>query len=600
MHRLVFVPIIVFLLIQPASAGPPPDPNRLFNEALELAKKGATMDAVSIWLDVLQQVELRYRPSVHKALGMGYGKLGSGPESAYHLARFLDTRMKAENPKTRQRLASIEEDLKKGHRKVTIACTPADAAVYLNKEGKGVAYPCPLAWWFPIGKQQVRVERVGYLPAMLVLNITKDGHQQLQTVVLEPTERTAEMGSSQVAEVSGRIKSAARNGHLTLLRKLIKKHGPLFRDLDCEFGWDAALAGVNKDDCRSDVVRNMTEAGAKLCPTPKQLARMLELGCQSNIEVMLPVMEDKHVVRAIPGLSSTHVYGAGPDRAAGFIKGTELADVRLRATCDSEGEKAKACEVLPDLHEVVEKYFGAMVTRLEAEAVVDVLAAHPAYARKHNCLMTRELVWGIQYSNNCEEYTAKLKRFYQKGPQECAMAGAIKHLVSARCPAALEVVVRDVMPEDLETATLDFRKEDTFKPRLSDAYSDSRYEMGLTLGKILAEANRTHCTNEGPSSPNCKAARAVEGAIRSLKEEKKRISSPETILAELCLADRDLTNGLERLKREKRKGELSGAPNTNEMAHLAGVIVNAEGHVETLSKAYKKAARKKFKSSMCK
>ena len=147
---------------------------------------------------------------------------------------------------------------------------------------------------------------------------------------------------------------------------------------------------------------------------------------------------------------------------------------------------------------------------------------------------------------------------------------------------------------------LDFRKEDTFKPRLSDAYSDSRYEMGLTLGKILAEANRTHCTNEGPSSPNCKAARAVEGAIRSLKEEKKRISSPETILAELCLADRDLTNGLERLKREKRKGELSGAPNTNEMAHLAGVIVNAEGHVETLSKAYKKAARKKFKSSMCK
>jgi len=213
---------LLFLLLLPVAAAAEPDPNRLFNEALELAKKGATMDAVSIWLDVLQRVESRYRPSVHKALGMGYGKLGHAPEASYHLSRFLDTRMKAESTNVRERLSTIEDKLAGDHRRVTVACEPRGSVVYLDGEGKGVAYPCPLTWWFPLSKLQVRVEQVGYLPAVVELEVGEGGHQQLVTAVLRPTEKPEKMGAARIGEVAGRIRRAAMNGHLTLLRKLVR------------------------------------------------------------------------------------------------------------------------------------------------------------------------------------------------------------------------------------------------------------------------------------------------------------------------------------------------------------------------------------------
>jgi len=311
-------------------------------------------------------------------------------------------------------------------------------------------------------------------------------------------------------------------------------------------------------------------------------------------------MSDKEVAGAAVKVASNTRYDATPEQARTFVAGLEILTGRLRQVCDRDGPDHEACRRCEHLEEELREFFEAIVSRASPEDLVTILADHPRHARKYNCLMTRALFSSVLMGETCQRRTAVLKRFYQKGPLECSLTSTMNRLVDNRCPQGLEVIVSDVMPEDLETSSREFNSGNKFKPRLLDEHSDKRYGAGIALGKILARANRAHCKKDGPSSPNCKAARRVESEMARLEAENQRIRSPETILAELCRVDRELKSKLARLDRVKREGELSGAPNRSELASLAGMIVSAEGLYKSFSARFKKAAKKPFSDGMCK
>ena len=600
MPRLFLFPAIAALILISgfATAGEP-DPNSLFNDALVLAKEGKTEQAVAIWMNVLHKVEPKFQPSVHRALGLGFGKLGRMPEAAYHIGRFLDTQMEAEALKTRAKLVHIEEELAKTHRKVMVACEPTDSFVYLSLTGDAAPYPCPLEWWFEVGEHEIQAARVGYRPSTAKIELAGKSPQRLYTVVLEPTKETAHKGID-AGEIIFRIGRAAKAGHLSVIRQLAQQHGDVFKGLSCDKAWDPAVGHINVESCQSELITTLVEAGVKVCPTARQLERAAELGCGQVVSLILPHATDAEVVAAASSCSSSTLFNTSMDRAAEFVVIVEKLEERVKAACARGPEVPYACDALEKLGPAMQGMFVGLAKLATEDKLVDILAAHPAHTRDYTCAMAKAIMEGGVLGEHCARKAARIELFYQREPLQCAMSIALTAMVRGQCAPALELVIDDVVPEDLLITSRKFNEDDFFKPRLMDGPLGEGKSDALEMGAILVAANQVHCKKLGRASKHCDAARQVENEMERIRQERERLKQPETILADLCLWQHDLDWATDRLAYVKEEAEISGVPDTRVLKQLAGKIMNCRRSMKPLAKRYQKASGKPFKAGLCK
>jgi len=169
--------------------------NRVFNKGLDLAKDKHYKEAVNIWLTIVNDIDDSFRPKLHKNLGMAYRKLKAYPEAWYHLTLYLKAATR-EDTRAGKRLQQVEEKLQETHRRVAISCEPSQATVYLSDSARGVAYPCPLTWWFEPGKHEVHVSAAGHEARTEEIDVRERGEEGARTIALIPLASLA--GPSEV------------------------------------------------------------------------------------------------------------------------------------------------------------------------------------------------------------------------------------------------------------------------------------------------------------------------------------------------------------------------------------------------------------------
>lgn len=594
-HAVCVLLVLVAFGPRQGAAGEP-DPNRLFNQALKLAQQGNTEKAVVIWHDVLDRVEPRYRPSVHKALGLGYGKLGRLPEAAYHIQRFLESQMDAEAADVRQRLSEIEVALAADHFKVTVGCQPAGAYVYLQPGEEAIPYPCPLAWWFEKGKHKLLISAAGFEPGTVEFDTAADSAQQLVTVVLN---RLGEGRSGPNAEeITRKLRQAAKAGHTSVVRKLVMRHPDVARKLPCKNGWEPALRGVSQNVCRTELVETLVAAGVTVCATQTELKKAMQAGCSALVALILENMSDLVVADSVGGFSLAGIRFTAAERSMEILKGIALAEERLQAACGKESA-GDACRVLKHLRNERKVFLVSLAKAGEEESVLRVLSAYPALARLHHCTMVQSLMAPGAAGEACERRTGRLKRFYQPGPLDCSMSTPMANLVRTRCARALEVLARDVVTEDLAAGCREFNKGDLFIPLFLDAPGYERDRNTSQVARALLEEAGKRCKKEGLASPACEGARRVKSELSRIKKERKRISSPKALLGELCLYQRVLDESSRKLEKIRRRHALAGLTTHPEISIQAEYVINAQDAIDLLSELYRQASKKTFKPSMC-
>ena len=161
------------------------DPNKIYNDGLDLAQDGRFEEAVGLWTGILGSVAPEHRPHVHKALGLAYRKLARPAEAWHHAARYLEL-SEGRDSQAASWLAELESALSKENRKVVVSCTPGSAEVHLGESAVGPAYACPLTWWFEPGRHSVFVVAAGHRPQSLTIEVMALGDSGLRTVALQP------------------------------------------------------------------------------------------------------------------------------------------------------------------------------------------------------------------------------------------------------------------------------------------------------------------------------------------------------------------------------------------------------------------------------
>ena len=168
------------------SAQEPPDANKIFNQGVDLVRSGKTGEAIELWLGILDDIDEAYRPNVHKALSVAYRKQGSLPEAWHHLAEYLRTK-EGQDLKAGALLEKVEGELAVDHQKIAVSCRPDGTSLHLSGAIAGVAYPCPLTWWFVAGKYSVLATADGFASRTVEIDVLERGGQALEEIVLEPT-----------------------------------------------------------------------------------------------------------------------------------------------------------------------------------------------------------------------------------------------------------------------------------------------------------------------------------------------------------------------------------------------------------------------------
>ena len=574
-----------------------PDPNSMFNKALELAKRGKTDKAVEIWQNVLEKVEPRYRPSVHKALGMGYGKMGRLPEAAFHVRRFLESQMEAEAQSTREKLAAIEERLATTHRKRTIGCKPSQAFVYVGLGENEVPYSCPLTWWFKKGKHEIQVSKVGYRPETAVVDATEESLQELVTVVLQPAGDSGPP-EKKLAEMAHRVKLAAKAGHMSVVRRMALKHPEVFRELDCDSGWNAAMTSVKRGKCMTDMMETLVSTGTRKCVRQKDLRKAISLGCASLTKMFLAYLEDDAISAAAYGWSAVGNHSATAEDIIGMLRSVDLLRERLEAPCGKAPESAP-CKALGRLEEEVTALIRQVAKTSEPQDIVRVFAEYPELARMHHCSMVYNVVHASSVGGQCQKNTERLKKFFQPGPLECEMSRALSTLVRVNCISLLEMVTPYVVTEDLVDAAWRYNDNDFFMPDLLNEQKDLRFQWAEESGKVLIANAKSRCRKDGGESPACEAVRRVENELLRIRTELKRQSGKKFLKAELCRWQEALDSNMMKLAKIKRRHNLAGLTTHPEISIQADHVVNCESAIERLSHMYKKTTRRTFKPSIC-
>ena len=594
MRRLAMPVLLILTTLVTTTSAFALDPNKLFNRALDLAKDGQTVEAVKLWIQVLVEVEPRYRPSVHRALGMAYAQLEQLPEAIYHLEAYLDTRMEAESTKTREFLTSLRQKAAASYRPVTIACDPASANVYLD----GVAYECPLVWWFPTGKHTVVAKAVGYKPGTLLLDLDGTEGQTLFAVKLESTEGNGKEAASREEETLRHLKDAAANGHTSVLRTLALDHPEVFRDLACDIAWKPALKWMHADACNDQMFELLLSAGVEVCGDSSALKKAAELGCLGALRGLLEHYPDDKVVGAVWTLTAAGAYRFTVDSADRFLAGVALLRDRLNQICERGGHDASACKALLRIDEELAKFYRGVAGLVDDSSVIGILALRPEWTAKYRCLAASEIARSVNSQEQCVKASVRLGKIGGPG-QGCAMGTALVHEVRSRCLPVLKQLLPRAVPEDLALASLEFNSGDHYMPGLIPEETIVAPDYAVAIGTLLLDENARQCKKLGPDSANCDAARKVETQLNRIKKEALAVKRPATLLKELCLVQKDLDHLMDELAQEKRFAELSGAPNRPKMQQLAVYIVPMEKRLALLARRFKELGKKAYSPKLC-
>ena len=143
----------------PASAQEKRSPVKLFNQASDLAAEGKLDKAVSIWLDIEDELPLKHQPKLQLALGLSFAVLKKYPEAWHHLTIHLALAAKPE-AKALAELKRVGKELSSTHVKVELICVPAGGKVSPGAGGPLRMYRCPLTWWYEPGSYKVMVREV--------------------------------------------------------------------------------------------------------------------------------------------------------------------------------------------------------------------------------------------------------------------------------------------------------------------------------------------------------------------------------------------------------------------------------------------------------
>ncbi len=505
--RISFLALVVFLAATNAAVAED-DPNVLFNQALDLAQDGKTEQAIGLWLEVLDKVEARFRPSVHRSLGLGFGKLGRLPEAAHHLRKHLETRLKAQSKKTRDKLAAIEEQLATTHFQMTIACDPEDATVYLNEEGTGSGYDCPLKWWFPKGRHAIRVARIGYRHTVTHVVVQEGRETRLHAVSLEAVEPDSQEQREAHKDLLRRIQRAVGAGQNSIVRSISLEHGGLFKELPCEFGWDAAAKKITVAECNNQVFATLVEAGARRCPTHGQFRNAIEFGCPEEAAHMMPLLKETQIQRAITDLSFTSRYNPSVAHGKEFLTGVQLVRDNISALCRNAEEDGDSCKAMEHLDYALGRWYAAMSVRVSEEILLEILALRPKMSLRHHCSIVDALIGGMNF-NNTSERTKTLARFHPTNGPTCDYRKVLSRAIVYRAFDAIKLLRSSAAVEDIAHASKKYNADDRWLPRLEAEAHRPPAKITLAFGKKLHRVNSELCKSGGPDSPACASARVI-------------------------------------------------------------------------------------------
>ncbi len=528
---IAFLAITFFLQQAPGQE----DPRTRFNAAVDMAKAGQVDEAMAIWLAVLPEIEAEHRPSVHRALGLAYAQQGKLPEAWHHLTLFVQVKEEGKATKTRARLQEVQSALIETHRKVTIACDPKEAQVYLGTGPDGPAYSSPLTWWFPPGRHFVYVTANGYSPRTEPVDVSDQCIETLRTVILAPLVPAADgtLEPLDASEVERQFELAARTGQVALLSDLARRHGALIKGLACAKAWTPAVRAFDNLDCRPDVFRILLDVGVQACIDSTLLAQALDRGCVELVDLLLPLMSPAEIATATSAMVTSRFEESPPEEAERMLS----LLTRLRAfLADACAAKApgEVCESVGKLDLRTEQWFASMARRNSAENLRGFFANHAALARKHNCAMTRRLVSDMTSDSDCQRIFDKLAGFYQHGDSLCPMADLFEYVCRHRCEPLARLLVPDLPEQELARASMWYNDGNRYQA--SDAQDSSvvSFDKAMDLGRYLVEANRKLCLPQNPDSASCKAAAHVEKQMQVTQERMDYLRSPEFIFGESC------------------------------------------------------------------
>jgi hypothetical protein len=598
--RICFLALIITLVTTgPALAeDAEDDPNALFNQALDLAQDGKTEQAIGLWLQVLDKVEARFRPSVHRTLGLGFGKLGRMPEAAHHLRKHLETRLKAQSKQTREKLAAIEDKLANTHFQMTIACDPDDATIYLNEEGTGAGYDCPLKWWFPKGRHAIRVARIGHRPAVTHVVVQEGRETRLHAVSLKAVEPDSYEQREAHKDLLRELQRALGAGQNSVVRAISLEHGSLLKELPCEYGWDEAARKITVTDCNLRVFATLVEAGAKRCPTSGQFRNAIEFGCPEVAAYMLPFLKEDKTQWAIKNLSFTSRYNPTVAQGKEFLTGVQMARDAIVALCHKEDEDSAPCKVMEQLDYNIGKWYAAISVRVPPDTLLEILALRPKISLRHHCSIVDSLIGNMNFEN-ADERVKTLARFHPTNGPTCDYRRPLSRAVIYRSFGAIELLRSSAAIEDIAMASREYNGDGRWLPRLELHDGRPPAKETLAFGKKLHRLNQELCKTGGPDSPACASARYVEEQMGHIKAAHKIVTDPAVILKEICAYQNSLDARMDELATIRRVSELSGVQNRGESVQLAQYIVTYETTIKEFSKLYKKASRKTFTPKLC-
>ena len=164
LHRLATAVLFVALMsaAAPATAQEVADLN---NKAVQLTKAGEYMEAIEIWLGLVDNVdpEYEYLWAFHLNIGRAFHKLLDPAPAWWHLTRSLE--LNPDHKKTGEWLDEVETALGKGHVKVTVKANAAGTRVRFIHGKREEWYPVPFTWWFKPGSYKLTAQAEGYHPA---------------------------------------------------------------------------------------------------------------------------------------------------------------------------------------------------------------------------------------------------------------------------------------------------------------------------------------------------------------------------------------------------------------------------------------------------
>lgn len=168
---------------RPALAEDPKDAVQLFNMASELAEKGRYKDAIRIWVDIAEELPLKYQATVQMNLGLAYRQLEHMPEAWHHLnqAKRLS---KGKQDDVNALLKEVETELVGIYTKVLMFTLPDGGTIYLNDKPEGTAYDSPLTWWLPKGNLNIFATMEGYESTTIPI-VVKGGIGPYQSVKIQ-------------------------------------------------------------------------------------------------------------------------------------------------------------------------------------------------------------------------------------------------------------------------------------------------------------------------------------------------------------------------------------------------------------------------------